>query len=68
MDEDKKEKKGYSYRTMWLLVTIWTIAMTWIFYITHEHLNWNGMLWGALLITYVVVLTPILSFSDMEWY
>lgn len=58
----------YSSRTMWLLIAIWSIIMVWLSYIAYEYLNWNGTLWVALAVTYVVILPVIIVHSDIKWY
>ena len=61
-----KEAK-YSYKTMWVIIALWTIILVWTWYIAYEHLNWDGRLEIALLVTYAIVLLPIVAYSDVEF-
>lgn len=65
--EMTKDGMGYTYRTMWVLIAVWTIVSVWAWYIAYEHLNWNGNLWFALFITYIVILFPIIAFSNIRF-
>ena len=64
MTEDKGK---YSGRAMWLLISIWSIIMVWISYVAYEHMNWDGTLWFALLVTYIAIVFIIIAYADIDW-
>lgn len=59
--------KKYSGQTMWVLICVWTVIMVWFWYVAYQFMTWNGNLWFALIVSYVAVLFPILSFADVKW-